>query len=242
MDQTGGTLVAHCGAERISREQLRLIEPPPATATYLPVKHAELVDELEEGLHRRNLTIIREQYAVQTEGLKFFAVLDLSSENGVFRTSLGLRTSNDKSFRISLVCGANVFVCDNLCFSGESVLLARKHTSGLRLDKEVDNALITFEQQNCNFQRQIEDLHQRYVSNDEAKRIMFDAVVTRDLMPVRLLPKVAEEYFHPKHPEFKGRDLWSLSNSFTEVSKELNEGPRFRTLQGLGRFFSELLN
>ena len=39
----------------------------------------------------------------------------------------GLRNSHDKTFPAGIVAGAQIFVCDNLRFSGE-VKLARKHT------------------------------------------------------------------------------------------------------------------
>jgi len=40
---------------------------------------------------------------------------------------VGLRNSHDKTYPAGLVAGSKVFVCDNLCFSGE-VRLSRKHT------------------------------------------------------------------------------------------------------------------
>ena len=39
----GAHLIAHRGAEIVSREQLAQYEPPPATDTFKPVGHAQLV-------------------------------------------------------------------------------------------------------------------------------------------------------------------------------------------------------
>ena len=240
MVEAQGTLIAHCGAVKIDRQALALIESPPGTDTWRPVKHAELVNEIEAGLQRRHINVVREQFAVQTEGNILFAVLDLSAEYSDFRSSLGLRTSNNKKFRIEIVAGLKVFVCDNLAFNGESILLRRKHTSGLILNQEIDEALMQYEQQFDALQHQVGAMKQKYLSDDRAKQVMFDAVITRELMPVRILPKVAHEYFEPKHAEFKDRCLWSLNNSFTECLKEIPEGPRFRALQGVGKLFGEL--
>ena len=40
---------------------------------------------------------------------------------------VGIRNSHDKRYPAGLVAGSCVFVCDNLCFSGE-VRISRKHT------------------------------------------------------------------------------------------------------------------
>ncbi len=46
-------LIAHCGAEKLSRDQLVTILPPEPTDTFKPIKHADLVDEVHEALARR---------------------------------------------------------------------------------------------------------------------------------------------------------------------------------------------
>ena len=46
---------------------------------------------------------------------------------------LGLRNSHDKTFPAGIVAGAQLFICDNLSFSGE-VKFARKHTSHIVRD------------------------------------------------------------------------------------------------------------
>ena len=52
----------------------------------------------------------------------------------------------------------------------------------------------------------------------------------------RLIPAVLREWREPRHQEFKGRDVWSLFNSFTEALKDGNlaELPkRTESLHGL---------
>ena len=52
---------------------------------------------------------------------------------GDYNTVIGLRNSHDKVISAGVACGSGVFVCDNLCFSGE-VKLARKHTANILTD------------------------------------------------------------------------------------------------------------
>lgn len=123
-------LLAHCGATYVTREALELYEPPEGTDTWKPVAHAELVDTIHEEIASRGLTVRKEQYAVQGGGDLLFATIDLEWEsNGEYAAALGLRTSNNKKFPIQMVSGFRVFVCDNLCFSGEIIALKRRPRS-----------------------------------------------------------------------------------------------------------------
>ena len=65
---------------------------------------------------------------------KLFGTLDLTL-NGIGGTcaSLGLRTANNKTMSLSMIAGLRVFVCDNMAFSGETIILRRRHTRGLDL-------------------------------------------------------------------------------------------------------------
>ncbi len=79
--------------------------------------------------------IVKEEYAVQNDGKLLFGVMDLKwGETMEHRAALGIRTSNNKQFAISLVAGARVFVCDNLIMAGEykSALLDALTRSSVR--------------------------------------------------------------------------------------------------------------
>ena len=45
-----GTLIAHCGAAKITREELQNLSVPEGTGTFKPVPHYEVVDALIETL------------------------------------------------------------------------------------------------------------------------------------------------------------------------------------------------
>ena len=59
------TLLAHRGATYVDREQLATIDPPAATATWKPIKHADFVDTIHAELVRRQIGVRDERYAVQ---------------------------------------------------------------------------------------------------------------------------------------------------------------------------------
>jgi hypothetical protein len=67
-----GNLVAHSGAQIIDRDGLKALETPPATDTWTPIPHYDLVVALEGQLKARGISIVKEQYAVQKQKLLGF--------------------------------------------------------------------------------------------------------------------------------------------------------------------------
>ena len=103
------TLLAHCGARKITREELAGLPMPEATRTHQPLGHNAIVETLLEGLGFRHISVVRDEYAVTPDGMKMFGVMDLDLEYAECRFSIGLRNSNDKSMRLALtgilICG-----------------------------------------------------------------------------------------------------------------------------------------
>ena len=131
-----GTLLAHSGTARVTRHDLKNIQPPEGTATWKPVSHSDLVDVLEAEIQKRQMEIRDEAYAVQRDGNLLFGVIDLNwRQTDDFAASIGLRTANDKSFSIQIAVGVRVFVCDNLVFAGDLIALRRKQ---VHADQNVD--------------------------------------------------------------------------------------------------------
>lgn len=97
MNDVRSTLVAHSGATKVTREELREIPIPEATKTHQPLAHFEVVTVLEEALSFRHLRVVRDDYAVSQDGMKMFGVMDLDESFDGGRFSIGLRNSNDKS-------------------------------------------------------------------------------------------------------------------------------------------------
>ena len=105
-------LLTHCGAERVTRADLARIAAPARTATWVPIKHSDLLDAVHAELARRGLAVRREQYAVQHQGTMLFGTLDLDwYDTGESAAALGLRTANDKSMALQLAIGLKIFVC-----------------------------------------------------------------------------------------------------------------------------------
>ncbi len=126
-------LLAHCGSSKITREELKLIPTPQASPTHQPIPHSQIVEALVEGLSFRHISAIREEYAVSSDGMKMFGVLDLETTFDGCRFSVGIRNSNDKSMRLAVTVGYRVLVCDNMAFHGDFTPVLAKHSKHFSL-------------------------------------------------------------------------------------------------------------
>ncbi len=99
----------------------------------LLIDELDKVDHAFETLSFRQISVVREEYAVTGDGVKMFGVLDLETTFDGCRFSVGVRNSNDKSMRLALTVGYRVLVCDNMAFHGDFTPVLAKHTKHLSL-------------------------------------------------------------------------------------------------------------
>ena len=233
------TLISYSG--KISKAELAQIPAPPATPTHLPIPHIEVVEVLTEALNLRHIGIVAEEFAVSSDGMEMFGVLDLETTFEGCRFALGIRNANNKRFRLSCTVGWRVFVCQNLAFEGDYTPILAKHTKhfGLR-----DSISIGVDHMQRNFEpmrRQVEAWRLRQLSDETAKLIIYRAFIQAELEVPRYLARVVHRrYFDPQYGEFAPRTMWSLSNAFTSAFKELDTIPQFQATAKLGAFLEDV--
>jgi len=222
-------LLTHCGSSKITREELKLIPTPEASATHQPIPHNQIVETLVESLSFRHVSAIREEYAVSNDGMKMFGVLDLETTFDGCRFAVGIRNANDKSMRLALTVGYRVLVCDNMAFHGDFTPVLAKHTKHLSL---VDVLSIGIDRIQRNFEpmkQQVAAWKATRIPDESAKLVIYRAFVEGELdVPKRLARRVHDLYFDPQVEEFAPRTIWSLSNAFTSAFKDLNPIPQFK--------------
>jgi len=232
-----GQLLSHVDTDLVTREQLALVKTPVATRSFKPVPHIELINTLEHVLRLNHITIRKEQFALRRDGSTLFGVLSLAYEDTADgMAALGLRTANNRTMSIQLCAGLSVFVCDNMVFRGDLIALNRKHTSGLDLRTEIQQAVMRFQNHFGRLTAEITTLKDRRLSDTAAKAIIHD-VFARGILPLRLLPEASHLYFEPFVDEFRPRNAWSLHNAFTAAAKEMPITTRMSAIQELGRMF-----
>lgn len=236
-------LILHCGAQEVTREALATIEPPEPTDTWYPLKHATMLDAVDETLQSAGYDIAASWLSVSRQGDRFFGVLDLSSQivEGV-RLSVGIRNSNDKSFPLGFCCGTRTFVCDNLAFDSD-IVISKRHTrfGECRYREGIANAVASLQQYQSTEAERIESLRNRRMSPDRANSVMLQAY-ERGVVGARLLPTLIKEWREPRYDDFKPRTAYSLLNCYTEVVKDRFRQQPQRSAYEMMQFQSLLLS
>lgn len=254
MDENkAGTLMVHAGGRMASRFDLEAIQPltPEGTKTWKPVSHIRFANQLAKALELRGHRIGREQFALSGDNHKMFGLFDITgNDDGGVGVACGFRNSTDKSVSIRAYAGSRVFVCDNLAISGQSVVLARKHTCRLDLDLEVGRGVQKWEAEMNRFKGVMKNLQDMPLAQNQATELIYRAFIENDLMPLRLARRVHDGYFgtidqkdaqgidlDEKFEAWGGNTAWRLSNAFTWAAQEMPMMSRVTALQRVGQFF-----
>ena len=253
-------LLLHCGAHAVDRSIIGATPTPGPTATWTPLPHMALIEEAEQVLTSNGLSVVNQAHSLTHDGLRYFGLMEIqnsvihqdyawvlglrNSHDKSFpagitfnrgKAGIGLRNSHDKSFPAGIVAGANVFICDNLSFSGE-IKIARKHTRFILRDLPflTERAIGRLMERWHHQDQRIGTYKGKDLSDSSAHDLIIRSTDVRACTP-RQIPAILREWRNPRHDEFQSRTLWTLFNSFTEVLKgNLNELPkRTEALHGL---------
>lgn len=214
-------LMIHAGGNAVSLDQLAAVKTPDNTATWFPIPHIRLLEEVKDALFRTDYRITEESHALSGDQNNFFGLINLESPFHDRGTTLGLRNSHNQKFPAGIAVGNTVFVCDNLSFSGE-INLKRKHTTNILRDlpQVIQNAIGKLN----SFELTQNDRFWRYQNTElgvkDVDHAIMSALRAQVIAPSKL-PDVMNEFLHPRHPEFAedGNTVWRLYNSFTEFLK-----------------------
>jgi Domain of unknown function (DUF932) len=222
-------LLLHCGARAVAREQILGVPTPQPTATWTPIPHIELITHVENTLESNGLIVGTQAHSLSHDHARYFGLMEIKRSESAedYCWVLGLRNSHDKTFPAGITAGAQVFVCDNLSFSGE-VKLARKHTRFIARDlpqlvqSAVGKLMDRWHHQDARLSA--------YKLTELEDRAAHDLVIRAcdvGVCPNRLIPRVLQEWRRPRHEQFEQRNVWSFFNGFTEALKgNLLELPR----------------
>lgn len=233
-------LMLHAGASYVGRQDLLALPVPLPTETHKPVPHAEVVRAVVESLGLRNISVVRDEYAVSPDAMRMFGVMEIDVDYSGVRLALGLRNSHDKSFSLGITAGYRVFVCDNLAFSGDFTPVSKKHTRNFDHVEVIDNAVTRMQRCFDPMKRRIDAFHAHRLPDTSARDIIYRAFIADELdAPKHLARAVHHHYFEPELPEFEPRTLWSLENAFTSALKVLEPIPQMRVTGDLARFMGQ---
>jgi hypothetical protein len=237
-NKKAGTLITHCGARRISREELSELPVPEETRTFKPISHSALIEKIVETLWYRRMNIVRDEYAVSQDGMKLFGLLEMDLEYKGVRFAIGIRNSNDKSMRVAMVAGYKVTVCDNMMLQGDFQPLLAKHSKNFALEDGLSIACDRIQRNIGKLHGEINHKQEKVIESAQAKSLLYTAF-TDGRFPISLFKAVHREFFvAPSYEEFKSSTMWSLENAFTTAFKKLNPVSQFEMTARLGKFLA----
>lgn len=216
-------LTLHCGAAKVERQQVLDVATPANTDTWYPIPHMDFVSQIETALTAGNMRVVEQAHSLTKDGNRYFGLFQIANCNPTddFSYILGARNSHDKSFPAGLVVGSQVFVCDNLAFSGE-IKIARKHTRFIMQDlpKLVSNAVGMLSEKWTLMSDRIAKYKTTEISDRDANDFIIRSLDV-GATTLQQVPAIISEWRTPRHPEFAAdKTAWRLFNAYTEIGKE----------------------
>ncbi len=213
-------LMLHCGADAVERTALSGVVIPASTQSYKPLPYCDFVDMVEDQLQEFGFRFGNEAHGLMKDGSKYFGLANLinGAANDQHALVVGLRSSLDKSIAPSIAFGSQVFVCDNLAFTGE-VTISRKQTRFIGDDIRplIYDAVSNVTTMRINQDRRFEIYQDTKILSNKAGEVICE-MYRRGIVNTTKLGKVIEEWDNPSH-DFGNRTAWRLFNATTEALK-----------------------
>ena len=214
-------LMAHCGSEITPLAVVMNAKTPRPTETHYPIPHGVLIESVRDQLSYRGHSIKEEAHAMTPDGDRYFGLLRLDADSEGYAPMVGIRNAHDKRLSAGLVVGSNVFVCDNLAFSGE-VSMRRKHTRNIL--KDLPDLVIDLVERAGVYMTQQDDRIEAYKARSLPYKMAdaFAVQMARDgVIPDSKVMAVVKEIHEPSHPEHNqgGTTVWTAFNAATEILK-----------------------
>lgn len=207
------------GTNYVSEAEVFNVPSVPFTKTFHPVHHRDFITVVKESISAVGMSIIKQEYVLSGKNQeKMFGVFDLNHGSSELSWSIGLRNSMDKSFSLSLTSGTRVFVCENLCFSGE-FLAFRRHTSGLDIDELAFMAFRAMRQmipRLQKFQNWHEGLRNFILPTIDMKILLVE------IMTNRVIPPSKFGRFNDLYANVYDDSLWGFHEAVTDILKGSN--------------------
>lgn len=216
-------LVLHCGANRISREDLEKIAAPAPTETWKPIPHSRMLSLVTDTVEKAGLKVVEEAHGVMGDGSRYFGLLQLQNGKNPddYGLVVGLRNSTDKSLRAGLAVGSQVFVCDNLAFSAD-IVIGRKHT--LRIDEDLPGLVFDAVEKLGGMRARQDARIAAYKTTELSDGQVHDLVIRgfdEGVYTATRIPAIVKEWRTPRHPEFReAKNAWRFFNAVTEIAKD----------------------
>lgn len=215
-------LMLHCGAHQIEYEELQLIKTPEPEGIWHPLDHTIVFQTMMDALTSAKYKVMQAVHAVSKKGNNYFGLAQVNADyldTDEYGLVVGFRNSHSKEFSASMVAGAQVFVCDNLAFSGE-ISLKHKHTTSImdKLPFLFQQGVSQLNTMYLNQENRYEAYKEHQLEDMRAEKLIAN-MYRNNLITTQEIGKVIDVYDTPPHEEYGKDSAWTLFNATTEVVK-----------------------
>ena len=215
-----------CTKNPVTRQAIGSVKLPSETHSYKPVGNAQLVNLIEERfcdtLSPMGLILRSQRFGLTSGDQRMFGVLEFAEQEakGDFSLAVGIRNSYDKTVAAGIAVGGSVFVCDNLMFSGDGVVLLRRHTRFVWRDIEemIARAALQAWDRWQVLHDAVADLRSVSLSDDRAYELL-GLLYGRGVITGTQIRRARECWQKPPHADFRGQTLWGWYNAVNEALK-----------------------
>lgn len=216
--------LAHCGGEHVNRAMLDQVKIPESTRSFRPLPHGEFTDLLTRSVETAGFEITNTDLVLAKGGNQLFGTMYLARPETSalgYGAAIGFRSSYDKTLSVGLTVGSQVFVCDNLAFSGD-ITLFRRHTTNLMTD--LPFRLFTAIQQLPKYfardDKRYVEYRQATIDQRDADHLIAQALRS-NVLGTNQANTMLREWYTPSHAEHTegGNTVWRLLNAATEALK-----------------------
>lgn len=221
-----GTLSA---TQIVTLDQLRDIKTPaPGGTRHMPLSHADIIDQTVAGLDSLGYRAVDMKLGLDHGVTRLFGTIDIAHKGfDVMKDtesilSIGIRHANDRTLSLGMIAGRRIFVCSNMAFSGDLQIMRKRHTTGLDLTSEIDEALGRAFERFAGLDAFIEGLKDRQLDDRTARDVIYRAIIERKVLAPQYLPNVHGNYFTPGEgwTDCAPRSAWGMYNAFTRVLRD----------------------
>lgn len=205
------------------------VKPGKPEGRWQPVSHKELIGMLEKQLKASKLKVTEKEFGLCRDGNWLFGVYAIAptkkQKSGGYTGMIGLRNDSGLKKLSAAVCfGSKVFVCDNMAFTGESVL-STMHTVNVydRLPGLIEQAVGSYAKRMQDQDKFFSALKAINIADTKSNTVraadlILDGVRNK-IVPSQAIDPIIQHWDNPPHKSFKPRTAWSLYNAYTDVLK-----------------------
>lgn len=230
-------------SEVTTLEQVRQVAVPEPTSTWSPVAYGTAIDFMTDtALDRLGFGIKSQSFGLNKAGDQLFARITLDTGDEEQGLAIGLRQSYNKSLALGVAVGANVFVCDNLMFSGDAFKVVRRNTINVWPDfqrlvsEQVGDALAHYEAMKAQT-----DVMKATPCHEQRGYALLGVAIGKGLLTPTQASVAFGDWQTARYEAFAERNVWGLYNAVTEGLKKGAPGTMLDRHAKAHGFFASLV-